>query len=198
MRQHISSAPAHIECASTYRVRQHISSAPAHIACVSTYRVRQHISSAPAHIECASTYRVRQHISSAPAHIECASTYTLHRPFFVTSICSPSQTHFRRMNSICLASLGLIYFRYAANPKSSFFALGNPSRSSSIYCRYAPIRISKRSLSHPYPRVNKPPAEVCGKPRQKAEKGVKYGVHHKNVVVTEVDRSYIKLADTGY
>ena len=30
--------------------------------------------------------------------------------------------------------------RYAANPQSSFFASGNPSRSNSIYCRYAPIR----------------------------------------------------------
>ena len=33
-----------------------------------------------------------------------------------------------------------ICFRYAANPQSSFFASGNPSRSSSIYCRSAPIR----------------------------------------------------------
>ena len=38
----------------------------------------------------------------------------------------------RKMNSIC--------FRYAANPQSSFFASVNPSRSSSIYCRSAPIR----------------------------------------------------------
>ena len=30
--------------------------------------------------------------------------------------------------------------RYAANPQSSFFASGNPSRSNSIYCRCAPIR----------------------------------------------------------
>ena len=28
----------------------------------------------------------------------------------------------------------------AANPQSSFFASGNPSRSNSIYCRFAPIR----------------------------------------------------------
>ena len=33
-----------------------------------------------------------------------------------------------------------ICFHYATNPQSSFFASGNPSRSSSIYCRYAPIR----------------------------------------------------------
>ena len=38
----------------------------------------------------------------------------------------------RKMNSIC--------FHYAANPQSSFFASGNPSRLSSIYCRSAPIR----------------------------------------------------------
>ena len=39
--------------------------------------------------------------------------------------------------------------RFAANPKSSFFASGNPSRSNSIYCRYAPIRydINPRSRS---------------------------------------------------
>ena len=30
--------------------------------------------------------------------------------------------------------------RSAANPKSAFFASGNPSRSNSIYCRFAPIR----------------------------------------------------------
>ena len=54
------------------------------------------------------------------------SVFSFCRYIHFREICS------RKMNSIC--------FHYAANPQSSFFASGNPSRSSSIYCRFAPIR----------------------------------------------------------
>ena len=67
----------------------------------------------------------RARIKGYKAFYSC-SVFSFCRYIHFREICS------RKMNSIC--------FHCAANPQSSFFASGNPSRSSSIYCRFAPIR----------------------------------------------------------